>query len=202
MRVPKRRLRSALALAFVAALLAATPVGAANPEKSSRPSPTPGQGTTSTSDSAQSTTNGAAAAAAVAPEFNPWGCSTRTDQPHASGHFPGTAAALAVHSCTGYFGGNRTIRTYPDTQTLNAWLYYESCFFFVCSWNQADTWSSGPVSSAVAIQISHTLAANCNNGNSTRWRLVANGSSYGFNGSQYQTYYSTSESIATFACGR
>ena len=139
---------------------------------------------------------------AVTYEVNPWGCSSEAQNPHPSGHYPGTVAAVAVHSCTGYFGIDRRISTYPDRQSLEAWLYYQSCFLFICSWNQADHWASGVVSSSVAIKIVHTLAANCANGNATQWRLVAAGTSYGFNGSQYATYSSTAGNIQTIACGR
>ena len=72
---------------------------------------------------------------AVTYEVNPWGCSSEAQNPHPSGHYPGTVAAVAVHSCTGYFGIDRRISTYPDRQSLEAWLYYQSCFLFICSWS-------------------------------------------------------------------
>ena len=135
-------------------------------------------------------------------ETNPWRCDSQAQDPHLSGHYPGTAAAVGIHRCLGYYGSNSSIRTFPIYQTLETWLYYESCFFFICGYNQADHWSSGEVGSAVTITVSHTAAANCNNGNNTKWRLLVHGSSYGFNGSQNATYTSSVENVKTFACGR
>lgn len=135
-------------------------------------------------------------------EVNPWGCFTQADSPHASGHYPGTAAALATHACAGYRGPNLAIGTYPDTQSLKAWLYYYNCVLIFCGWNQVDYLNTGSISGSVLIKLTLTVSANCNNGNSTQWRLAADGTSYGFNGSSYQTYASHAESYATFACGR
>lgn len=146
------------------------------------------------------TGSGEAVAQAVTYEYNPWGCRTETQNPHQSGHYPGTVAAVANHICTGYRGGNRSISTYPTSHDVRAYLYYESCFFFYCSWNQVDT--DYVMGTNLNPTIGRTLSANCHNSNSTRWRIVANGSSTGFNGTQVTTYYSTSETIVTLACGR
>lgn len=133
-------------------------------------------------------------------ELNPWGCSTYTENPHLSGHYPGTVAALAEHRCTGYYGANRSIQTYPTYQTLEAWLYFEHCDWVIfCGWVQSDHWNSGRVYAATTIRPGHVMAGNCVN--SVRWRVLAYGSSYGYNGSVYQTYTSQDEKIVTLACG-
>jgi hypothetical protein len=179
----RKRLATSFLVATACLLLTTASAFAANPDRS------------------RATDKGKAVApAAVTLEYNPWGCSTSTDNPHLSGHYPGTSAALASHTCSGYYGPNRLIRTWPDRTILEGWLYYESCFLIFCSWNQVDHRVAGW--DYVSRNLYLTLAANCNNGNNTKWRLVATGGSYGYNGSGYQTYYSTSQSISTFACGR
>jgi hypothetical protein len=59
----------------------------------------------------------------AAVDCNPWGCATTTWNPHLSGHYHGTVAALAIHKCSGYWGPDRRIETYPEWQKLEAWLY-------------------------------------------------------------------------------
>ena len=196
------RLSRGFAIASVALLVLVAPVAAADPHGATGVSPLatvhPDVATPSVAHG-----SGVKAATSTGYELNPWGCSTQTQNPHLSGHYLGTVAAVAIHNCNGYYGANPSIRTYPTTQTLEAWLYYNSCFLFIfCSWNQVDHWSSGPVSSSVSINLGHTLAANCNNGNSTSWRLDAHGTSFGWNGSSYTTYASDSQNNVTLACGR
>jgi hypothetical protein len=135
-------------------------------------------------------------------DFNVWACHSEAQNPHLSGHYNGTVAAVALHTCAGYRGSNYLISTYPDWQTMEGWLYYESCFLLFCGWNQVDHWYSGTVTSDVSIYLTHTLAANCSNGNSTRWRLYGHGQSHGFNGSQIATWQSYVENIQTLGCGR
>ncbi len=172
-------------------LITASPVAAAGPK-----------GTPSAVDAAGGAGGAAqttSAAATSSVELNPWGCTTTTDNPHLSTHFPGTVAAHGYHSCTGYWGTNYSIPTWPDYQTLEVWLYYESCFLIFCGWNQVDHWASG--ANYVATKLDWVVEANCNNSNSTRWRIYAAGSSYGFGGSSKQLYTSSSEKIATVGCG-
>ena len=164
----------------------ASPVAAAGPSTTVDAAANGGTGTKS-------------AVTAASVELNPWGCSTTTQNPHMSTHFPGTVAAVAIHQCTVYWETNYSIPTYPDYQTLDATLYYESCFLIFCGWNQVDHWSSG--ANYVATKLSRTLEANCNNSNSTRWRIYATGSSYGFSGSSMKLYTSAAETIATVGCG-
>jgi hypothetical protein len=201
MRGLRKRSVQVVALGLAGALFAVSPMAVAAKD--------PSQGTSAPSasgiDTAQSKETGGRGGiqqASIFYETNPWGCSTEVQDPHLSGHYPGTVAAAAVHKCTGYYGANTSISTYPSTQSLEAWLYFESCFLFVCGWNQVDHWSSGTVNRSVAIMLSHTLAANCNNGNTTRWRLYAHGTSYGYNGSAWVTYSRWPENIKTLACGR
>lgn len=164
--------------------------------------PTVGRADTAQAKSTKGPMTKAATTLASTVEYNPWGCTTYTENPHQSGHYPGTVAALAEHRCTGYYGANRSIRTYPTYQTLEAWLYFEHCDWVIfCGWVQRDHWNSGQVSSSVTIRPGHVMAGNCVNDVSVRWRVLAYGSSYGFDGSAYKTYTSQDEKIVTLACG-
>jgi hypothetical protein len=134
-------------------------------------------------------------------EQNPWGCTVNAQNPHLSGHYPGTVAAVAVHGCAGYWGGSRQIPTWPQYSTLEAWLYHQSCFLFVCWWSESDHLYSGRVYPSQWVIFSLTTAANCTNSNNTQWRLYAVGTSYGYNGSSWQTYSASAFNIQTLTCG-
>ena len=118
---------------------------------------------------------------------NPWGCVVQANNPHLSGHYPGTAAASAQISCSD---------SVPNLE-LQVWLYYQWCFFFVCTWNQADF-------NGVYVQgrnyVYLTAAANCNNSNSTPWQIVAAAKGWFDNGTT--DYTATVSNTQTFQCGR
>jgi hypothetical protein len=131
-------------------------------------------------------------------ELNPWQCLAYVQSPHLSGHYPGTVAAVAGVRCSGYYGPNHAIPTWPEWISEEGWLYYQTCFLFICSWNQIDHRYSGHNYDATAI--AYTLAANCNNGNTQRWLVQSRGYAYGFNGTSWQAYTGTAQTELNLAC--
>ena len=124
----------------------------------------------------------------VAAYYNPWGCLVRADNPHLSGHYPGTVAAHGEVNC----------RSNPQNLELDIHVQSQSCFFFICSWTTRGN-NSVYYNNWGRSWIALDVGANCNNSNSTAWRLEASSSAWLTGGTTYKATVDSPQ--ITIACG-
>lgn len=139
---------------------------------------------------AQVTLSGAAAPGAkVTPDIalnsNPYGCYSRSDNPHESGHNPGYVSAIGNTICT---------VALPYVHA-DATLYRQDCFLFICWWTQVgyDSQTRSGVTSARAIP-NHQ----CSDSSNHLYEIDTYSAVQDAAGNYYDAYTSKQ---ATVACG-
>jgi len=118
--------------------------------------------------------------------LNPYGCFSRSDNPHMSEHAPGSASAQGTTFCNDLMP-----RVYVE-----ATLYRQDCILFVC-WNTQVDFRS----------LAHTFATNvyvnpsyvCHGTSGHKYQINTFSSATGYDGVTY--YAQTTNSIPSLPCG-
>jgi hypothetical protein len=184
-----RSILAATSAALLVAVTASTAAAASPPTPSPAPA-THAPGAGGTSILAPVTPSGGISALDI--QVNPWGCYTRSDNPHMSYSAPGTMNAQGWTICDGDSHGHR-----PNEYYVESWLYYWDCFFFYCRWTQTDHRVGQYFDQAMYRAI---VTHNCSSSANRAYRIETYSRVKGYVGTSYNTYDGWSAKEATIPC--